>query len=73
MSLTKQFGVSAGEQVPLDVANKQAAQASAASRKLEQAAADAAAQAVARVLKGSDGKPNRSTKALRAPSKRRKD
>lgn len=73
MSQKKRFGVSAGAQVPLSVANKQAAQASAALREREYAAADAAAQAVSRVLKGADGAPKRSTKALRAPVKSKKD
>jgi hypothetical protein len=73
MPQTKRFGVSAGAQVPLDVANKHASLASAAIGDLEHAAADAAAQAVARVLKGAGGGSGRSTKTARATSKRKKD
>ena len=71
MTLTKRFGVDAGTQVPLSVANAQAARASIAMREREDAAADAAAQAVMRTLKGADRAPKRSTKALRAQGKRK--
>lgn len=72
MTLTKRFGVEAGAQVPLSVANAQAAQAGAAMREREDAAAEAAARAVARTLKGADVTRKRSTKALRAQGKREK-
>lgn len=73
MTLHKTYGVRAGEQVTLDVANKQAAETSAALREREHAAAAAAARAVERVLKGTGGKPRSDAKALRAPAARRKD
>lgn len=66
MSLPKKYGVRPGDQVPLSVANRQAALASQALRARQEAAADAAATAVAKALKGSAPKPARSPRALRA-------
>ena len=54
MARKSRFGVPAGEQVSLHAANTQAAQVSRALSERDRAAADAAAEAVARALKGTD-------------------
>ena len=72
MSLNKKYGVRAGEQVPLSVANLQAGEVSAALRERQDEAAQAAADAVQRVLGGASNAPQRTRKALRAPGKRKK-
>ena len=73
MSMAKKYGVKRGEQVPLAIANKQAAELSGALAERERTVAEAAATAVRRVLKGGEPQPKRTHKALRAPVKREKE
>ena len=72
MSMNKKYGVRAGEQVPLRVANLQAGEVSASLRERQDEAAQAAADAVQRVLGGAPSTPQRTRKALRASGKHRK-
>lgn len=73
MSLTKIYGVRAGAQVPLDVANKQSTKVSDALRERETLAAEAASAAVEKALKEHETRPKRQGRPLRAPAKGRKD
>lgn len=73
MSLTKIYGVRAGAQVPLDVANKQSSQVSDALREREALAASAAEAAVEKALKQHETRSKRLGRTLRAPAKGRKD